>query len=53
MTYPRCPSGHIAHYQHDGSFEGRWFQAVCPCGWQSPRLESEQAVDDYFRTSQV
>jgi hypothetical protein len=49
IDYPRCPSGHIAHYTHDGSFEGKWFQAVCDtCGWQSPQVESEQALDDFF-----
>lgn len=48
-NYPRCPDGHIVSYQHDGSFEGRWFYAVCEtCGWQSRHLPTEQALDDYF-----
>lgn len=49
-NYPRCPGGHIAHYEHDGSFEGRWFQAVCAtCGWRSAQLPSEQALDELMK----
>lgn len=48
--YVYCPSGHIAHYIHNGSFTGKWFQAICDeCGWESAKVGSEQELDTLMK----
>jgi hypothetical protein len=46
LDYPRCPNGHIAHYENDGSYETPFVWLACSeCDYRSERFDSVEQLE--------